>query len=102
MTSVLGLHAIAQFSTLRILDSLVEGSVIAGMGALVLRMTPRQNAAARFTVWFSTLLAIAGLPLIAASIPHRIVPVARPAITLPESWAFYLFGAWALIAGYYL
>src|SRR5579863_6446942 len=104
MTPTLGLHAIAQFSTLRILDSLVEGSALAGFGALLLRITPRQNAAARFTVWFSTLLAIAGLPLIAASIPHRIVPVAitRPAITLPESWAFYLFGAWALIAGYSL
>lgn len=98
------LNAIAQFSTLRILDSLVEGSVIAGVGALVLRMTPRQNAAARFTVWFSTLLAIAGLPIIAASTPHRIISGAltRPAVTLPESWALYLFGVWAVIAGYLL
>jgi beta-lactamase regulating signal transducer with metallopeptidase domain len=104
MTSVLGLHAIAQFSTLRILDSLVEGSVIAGVGALVLRMTPRQNAAARFTVWFSTLLAIAGLPLIAAAMPHQIISatITRPVATVPESWAIYLFAAWALIAGYSL
>ena len=104
MTPVLGLHAIAQFSTLRILDSLVEGSAIAVVGALILRMTPRQNAAARFAVWFSTLLAIAGLPLIAASTPHRILSatLTRPAVTVPESWALYLFGAWALIAGYSL
>lgn len=100
MIPALGLHAIAQFSTLRILDSLVEGSVIAGAGALVLRMSPRQDAAARFTVWFSTLLAIAGLPLIAASTPHQIVSgtLTRPTFTVPESWAFYLFGTWALIA----
>ena len=104
MTPGLGLHAIAQFSTLRILDSLVEGSVIAGVGALILRMTPRQNAAARFTVWFSTLLAIAGLPFIAASAPHRIVSAAitRPAVSVPESWAVYLFAAWVLMAGYSL
>ena len=104
MTPALALHAIAQFSTLRIIDSLVEGSVIAGLGALVLRMTPRKNAAARFTVWFSTLLAIAGLPLIAASTPHPIITatITRPAITVPESWALYLFAAWALIAGYSL
>lgn len=104
MISVLGLHAIAQFSTLRILDSLVEGSVIAGLGALVLRMTPRQNAAARFTVWFSTLLAIAGLPLLVASTPHPIISGAltRPAVTVPEWWALYLFAAWALIASYSL
>ena len=104
MSPALGLHAIAQFSTLRILDSLVEGSVIAGMGALILRMTPRQNAAARFIVWFSTLLAIAGLPFIAASTPHQMISatLTRPVVTLPESWALYLFGTWALIAGCYL
>lgn len=104
MTPTLGLHAIAQFSTLRILDSLVEGSALAGLGALLLRLTPRQNAAARFTVWFSTLLAIAGLPLIAASTPHQIISAAitRPAVMVPESWALYLFAAWGLIAGYSL
>lgn len=104
MISELGLHAIAQFSTLQILDSLVEGSALAGLGALVLRLTPRQNAAARFTVWFSTLLAIAGLPLLAASTPHQTISgtIARPAVALPESWALYLFATWALIAGYSL
>ena len=104
MTPTFGLHAIAQFSTLRILDSLVEGSALAGLGALLLRMTPRQNAAARFAVWFSTLLAIAGLPLIVVSTPHRIISatITRPAVTVPESWAFYLFAVWALIAGYFL
>lgn len=104
MTPALGLHAIAQFSTLRILDSLVEGSVIAGLAALILRATPRQNAAARFAVWFSALLAIAALPLIAAWTSHRAVAdaITRPAVTVPESWALYLFGAWALIAGYSL
>jgi beta-lactamase regulating signal transducer with metallopeptidase domain len=104
MTPALGVHAIAQFSTLRILDSLVEGSVIAGLGALLLRLTPRQNAAARFAVWFSTLLAIAGLPLMVAWTPHRIISqtLTRPAITVPESWALYLFGAWCLIAGFSL
>lgn len=104
MPPALGVHAIAQFSALRILDSLLVGSVIAGLGWLTLRMTPRQSAAARFTIWFSTLLAIAGLPLIAASTPHRIISEAlsQPAITLPESWALYLSGAWALIAGYSL
>lgn len=104
MTPMFGLHAIAQFSTLRILDSLVEGSALAGLGALLLRMTPRQNAAARFTVWFSTLLAIAGLPLLAASTPHQSISatITRPAITVPESWALYLFGAWVLVAGYSL
>ena len=104
MSPALGLHAIAQFCTLRILDSLVEGSMIAGVGALILRMTPRQNAAARFTVWFSTLLAIAGLPLIAVSTPHRIVSatLAHPVVTLPEAWAVNLFAVWALVAGYSL
>lgn len=104
MIPTLGLHAIAQFSTIRILDSLVEGSAIAGLGALVLRVTPRQNAAARFTVWFSVLLAIAGLPLIGASVPRQILSgtLTRPAITVPESLALYLFGAWALIAGFSL
>ena len=101
MTPALGLHAIAQFSTLRILDSLVEGSVIAGLGALFLRITRRQNAAARFAVWFSTLVALAALPFTAGWAPRGVISetLTRPAVTVPESWALYFFGAWCLIAG---
>ena len=101
------LNAIAQQSTLRILDCLVEGTLIAIFAALVLRVARLQNSGTRFAVWFSALVAIAALPLLggagwlqAAGLPAG--SLGRPAITLPVSWALYLFAAWAAIAAWAL
>jgi Zn-dependent protease with chaperone function len=94
------LHAIAQSSAIQIADCLVEGTLIALFAGLVLRFSPRKSSAVRFALWFSALMAIAALPLLSnvrwlhgLSVPaQRIVP---PEITLPSSWALYVFGAWA-------
>ena len=95
-------NVIAQASALQVVDCLVEGTLIAIFAGLVLRLARRQNSGIRFAVWFSALVAIATLPLLGGW-PHGAgVPaetVGQPAITLPTSWAIYLFGAWAAIAG---
>jgi beta-lactamase regulating signal transducer with metallopeptidase domain len=100
MTPASQLHAIAQFSALRIVDSVVEGTLIGMFAALLLGVARRQSASSRFAVWFSALVSIAVLPFISggwwshgasASMNHA-------SITLPDSWAFYLFWAWAAIA----
>jgi beta-lactamase regulating signal transducer with metallopeptidase domain len=105
MTAALDLNAIAQISAERMVDCLVEGVVLSAFAGLLLRVMRRQNSGTRFAVWFAVLLAI---PLVAvsggawASVPC-IVPsttgAIRPAITVPASWALYLAGAWALLAG---
>ncbi|MBZ5704659.1 MAG: M56 family metallopeptidase [Acidobacteriia bacterium] len=105
MTAALNLNAIAQISAERLVDCLVEGVIITACVGLLLRVIRRQNSGTRFAVWFSVLLAI---PLLAVSggiwaSVAGIVPATagavRPAITVPASWALYLVGAWALLAG---
>ncbi len=102
----LELHAIAQYSALQIVSSLAEGTIIALFAAVLLRFTRRQNAGTRFAIWFSALIAIAMLPVMTGPLSSRIgfspATTSRPAITLPDSWALYLFGAWAVIAGWFL
>lgn len=100
MAPAIGLHAVAQYSTLRIADSLVEGTLVALFAALILRARG-QSAGTRFAVWFSALAAIATFPFITGGwLSHRAMSsaISRAAVTLPDSWAIYVFAAWALIA----
>lgn len=106
MTPFLDVHAVARYSTLSILDSLVEGSLIGIFAALLLRRARRQSAGARYAIWFSALVAIALLPCLGASFSSRVGVSAAVAshatITVPDSWALYLFAAWAVLAGWFL
>ena len=63
----LSFRAIAQMSAARIVDCLVEGTLVAAFAGLVLRMARRWNSGARFAVWFSALMAMAALPLLATA-----------------------------------
>ena len=102
----LHLQSIAEMSASRIVDCLIEGTLIALCAALALRLRRQNNSGTRFAVWFSALMAIAALPFLAgafSSIPTLRAAVLPPsihhsAITLPAAWALYLFAAWAVIA----
>lgn len=101
------MQTIAEISAARILDCLVEGTLIALFAGLMLQLLRRQNSGTRFTAWFSALIAIAALPFLSAvAWLHRAglgaQSVVRPAITLPGSWALYLFAAWGVIAAWCL
>ncbi|HTT20541.1 MAG TPA: M56 family metallopeptidase [Candidatus Sulfotelmatobacter sp.] len=99
MTS--GLHAVAELVTLRFLESLAEGAAVCLLVAVVLRLVPRQNASTRFAVWFSVLVTIVALPWLTAGLSDSgLAPAAarRAAVTLPSSWALYLFAAWGIAA----
>jgi bla regulator protein blaR1 len=100
----LSLNAIAQLSAARIVDCLVEGTLVAAFAGLVLRMGRRWNSGARFAAWFSALVAVAALPLFSGAVlagdagTSLATLTQRPEIVLPGSWALWLFGAWAGIA----
>jgi beta-lactamase regulating signal transducer with metallopeptidase domain len=101
MTLVLELHSIARYASVHLLDSLVQGSVIGGFAAVLLRLSRRQHASTRFAIGFWALMAIAVLPLLGDawskdSVSHTLS--SRPAFVAPESWALYLFCAWAVVA----
>ena len=101
------LNAIAQASAVQIVDCLVAGTLIAMFTGLVLSLLRRHSAVTRFAVWFSALMAIAAVPLFAGSLWSHIAggsPDAggRSAVTLPGTWALYLFGAWVAVASWHL
>jgi beta-lactamase regulating signal transducer with metallopeptidase domain len=94
-------NTMAEILALRLLDSLIEGGVVCLCAALILRLVPRQNAATRFAVWFSALVAVAFLPWISGAWRHTGVANAaagQAAIALPESWAIYFLAAWGIFA----
>ena len=92
------LQVIASYSSMRLIDSMVQGLLLCLFAALLLRLMRRQNAATRFVFAFSTLLAIALLPLTRSFFQHNAASSATPSFVVPESWALYLFSGWAVIA----
>jgi Zn-dependent protease with chaperone function len=107
MIAAFNLNAIAQTSSIQIVDCLVEGTLIAMLAGLVSRMARRQNSGTRFALWFAALMAIAVVPFLSQTLWLQAAGISaatlsRPAITLPVFWALYLFAAWAAIAGWSL
>jgi bla regulator protein blaR1 len=105
--NAISLNAIAQASTVQIVDCLVAGTLIAMFGGLVLSLLRGHGAVTRFAVWFSALMAIAALPFFAGSLWSHVSAVApnaggRSAVTLPGSWALYLFVVWLAVASWHL
>ena len=95
------LQAITELIALRFFDSLVEGTGVCLVAAILLRLAPRQNAATRFALWFSALVAIAVLPWIGGTLPHSAVAstaARHAAVMLPSSWATYFLGLWSVLA----
>jgi beta-lactamase regulating signal transducer with metallopeptidase domain len=94
-------NTVAEIFALRLLDSLIEGGVICVCAALILRVVPRPNAATRFAVWFSALVAVSVLPWVSGAWLHTGATNAaakHAAVALPESWAIYFLVGWGLLA----
>ncbi|MGH9553376.1 MAG: M56 family metallopeptidase, partial [Terriglobales bacterium] len=98
MTAALNLQSVAQLSAERILNCTAEGVVIAALAWLVLRAVGPQNSNTRFAAWFATLLGIATLPLFGNWASSGAGLTQRSEITMPGSWALYIFAAWLLLA----
>ena len=104
------IQTIAQLSVGRILNALPEGLLIAFFAWILLRVLRKQSSGTRFAVWFVALLMVAVLPLLGGfnvgADKGRTWPALgmaqghlHSAITIPGSWALFVFVAWALGAG---
>src|ERR1700690_2875329 len=94
----LPMENVAQISAERLLNALPEGLLIAIFAWALLHLLRRQNSGTRFAVWFVALVSVAALPVVggfksasatlasATSWGHL-----RPAITIPDSWASFVF-----------
>jgi len=93
------IDAITRFAAAGILNSLLGGIAIALLAWAVARLSSRQGSGTRFAVWFLALVAIGVLPFAAhfASASHVATKISTAgAITLPQSFATYLFVAWMI------
>jgi len=99
------LQIVAQVFAERILNTAVEGIVLAGIVWLLLRVIGRQSPGTRFAIWLAALVALVALPFLSGSqVPGAGSEDFSPAnlswkINLSSSWAYYLFAAWAAGAG---
>lgn len=95
-------HWVAAMAFERLVYSLTGGIVLGVVVWLLLRLLPGKNSRTRFAVWFSTLLAVALMPLISVhpswqpSIFGRIAPPRHAVLAIPASWAEYIVLAWAV------
>jgi len=94
----MNLDAVTRFAVDGILNSVVAGIAIALLAWAVTRLFSRQGSRTRFAVWFLALLAIGMLPFAGHfARSHAAAKVgAATAITLPQSFATYLFVAWTI------
>ena len=98
VAAFLNLSSLAQLSAERIINCTAEGIVIALLAWLLLRVIGPRNSGTRFAVWFSALLGIAALPLLGSWATSGGELTKRSEISLPASWALYVFSAWGLVA----
>src|SRR5438067_576281 len=93
----LEIQSVAQVVAGRGLNTLLEGLILAGLSWGALRVFGARSSMMRFAVWFSTLLVIAGMPLMSFS-SNRSSHLHAPGLTLSGAWATGLFVTWAVIA----
>jgi len=101
MTVALNLNQLARICTEGMLSGMLEGIAIGLFAWILLQVVGRRNSSTRFAVWFSTLLAIAALPVFRGAASSAGSPQAASvaaAITLPSSWALGVFVVWAVVA----
>jgi hypothetical protein len=95
----MNIDAVTRFAADGILSSLLAGIAIAALAWAVTRMFGRQGSGTRFAVWFLALVAIGLVPFVGhiAGSPTAAAKVASAnTITLPQTFATYLFVAWMI------
>jgi beta-lactamase regulating signal transducer with metallopeptidase domain len=107
MTLPPNLHWLAAVAFERMLYCLAEGTALAIVVAVALRLVPQKNSQTRFAVWFATLVAVVVLPVLqmgtgfGAAGQSRIAGLdsRRALLTISTSWAEYILLGWAALAG---
>jgi bla regulator protein blaR1 len=100
----LSTHWIAAMAFERMLYCLVGGMALGAAIWVVFGLLPGKNSRTQFAVWFSTLLAVALMPIIAfgqswrSALPGGPVVSEHPLITMSASWAEYIVLAWCAVA----
>ena len=99
------IQTIAQIASTALISSIWQGTVLAVMIWLCLKLAPRTTASVRFVIWSALFMATALLPMFSGLIGHTgIAPAAAtmrssaPAIVLDSRWALGISAGWAIFA----
>lgn len=89
---------LSRIASTTMLNGIACGTGLALLAYVVLRLRRNQSSSTRFAIWYSVLLALVLLPLVDSFMTHGTAPGSKAEITIPGTWAYYFFGAWAVIA----
>jgi beta-lactamase regulating signal transducer with metallopeptidase domain len=93
------LESLAQITSSQIVNCFFLGLAIAAIATTLTALCARKSSGTRFAVWFSAMLAIAALFLVAKPLAHSNAAVhVTSEISLPAQCALYIFFAWAFFA----
>ena len=100
MTSALDLRAISQLWTVGMLDSVIIGTLITFFAGVVAFTARRQGSGTKFAIWFCALIGIAALPVLGqlGRSQAKSMTSSHVIFQIPETWALYLFMAWAIVS----
>jgi len=97
--SILLLQSGSMITGERLINCIVEGTLIAVFISLLFRLKIFRDSATRFAIWLVTLLAILVLPFIGASASSQLTSAASALrIDVPADLLGYGLAAWALIS----
>lgn len=94
-----GFYGLATTVSEGLLYSAIAGTLLASAVWFLLRLFPRRNSRTSFAIWFSTLLATALLPLARLLSNSSDSAGGHALVTVSTAWAWYVFLAWAGVAG---
>ena len=95
------LHSIALSAGQRMVNSVLEGMLIAALVWLLLRAAPGSNSRTRFAVWFLTFVGITALPFAIWNSAGNFVASGRvPHVTVSASWAIYALYIWIALSAF--
>jgi beta-lactamase regulating signal transducer with metallopeptidase domain len=102
LISTANLHPVALLISERVIACLVAGTVLTACAGLALRLMSRQTAQTKFALCFTTLTGVALVPLLGwwhAQGAANSASASTAVLRLPEEWATYICGVWAVGAG---
>src|SRR5689334_24239761 len=96
--SVLSLHSGSILIGERLINCVVEGTLIAVFVSLLFRLKSFQDSATRFVIWLVTLLAILILPFLGSSGASKLVATSVPHVSVSAGWLDSALAAWVGIS----
>ena len=96
--NVLSLHSGSNLIGERLINCIVEGTLIAGFVSLLFRLRTFRDSATRFAIWLVTLLAILILPFVGSTGASKLITTSAPHIKVSAGRLDYVLAIWAVIS----